>query len=185
MNVEAVQQKLSAKLGESKAFQLMNDFNNLAELYPAAYIFLPEPTTEKEAIKVKKREKLIAKLSAKLYPAHTLFNKPLNEYSNSVILIGSDMAVPYMLAEVADFVIHLEQFYKEVKQANSVQEMQPHYKQFTLKGKDLTDAMLEDLEMYADRYGFASDRKAWMTVYKEVKIKSNKAIKGNYATNTN
>ena len=166
-----VQQRLATKLNESKAFTLMHDFQEEVAKYPAAHISCNNP----------KREAAVLKASEPLYKFHTVFSTPKNEYGNSVILVSNDMVIPYMAKEVAAFVYHLEVFYQEIKKANNVQELQQYYKQFTLKPKQLSDALVEDAKLYAERYGFELDIRSMMDTFKAHKelLASQEAIKLN------
>jgi hypothetical protein len=132
--------------------------------FPSAHIEASGKGKKKE-----NKEKALRELSDKLYPYHSCFNTPANEYANSVILISNEIAVPHMLKEVAMFVTHLEQFHQEAKKANAIQEMQAYYKRFTLKPKQLVDALVDDLKLYSERYKFTLELSTAMAQYKEEK----------------
>lgn len=152
--------KNTNRLNESSLYSLMFEFTEQVEKYPAAHI-----DTEKD-----KRAKAIDAACAPLYAsAHVVFTPSFNEYGNSVILVDNDMVVKYMTEEAALFTFHLDNFYKEIKKANNVQELQQYYKQFKLKPKQVLDGLIADLKLYAERYQFALDIKDVVTAFQAEK----------------
>jgi len=154
-------QKITAKLNASKVHMLMADFTSNVSRYPVAHIDCKSP----------KRESAVLKACGPIFPYQTVFTTPMNDYANSVVLIMNDVAVPFMAREVATFIYRLERFQDAIKQANNTQELQAYYKQFTLKPKQLIDALVEDVKEYAERYGFEMDIKTLIETCKEHKIK--------------
>lgn len=149
MDNVSMQDKLNTRLNESCVYVLMKEFFDVVSLCPSAQVEIKSP----------KREKIISKESNKLYHFHSNFGVPLNDYGNSVILIENHLPVKYMVEEVAQFIFFLELFYKEIKKANNIQELNAYYKQFKLKPKQLIDALLKDLELYSNRYIFEINKR--------------------------
>ena len=107
-----------------------------------------------------KREKVVYKASEDVYSLTTIFKSLVHEFSNSVVLICNDTCVEYMIEETAKFIAQMEKFYKEKdKIVKGVQELNEYYKQFTLRRKDLIDALICDLEMYSQEYNFDIDKR--------------------------
>jgi hypothetical protein len=146
---------ISEKLGNSKTYQLMNIFNNNASIYPASVIDAKSPKRDMAISKaLDHKDKGIS-----LYDYHTKFKSFVNEYSSSVVLICNDTPVNYMIEEVGGFVNALNDFYKEIKKSNNVQELQLYYKDFKLKPKEVVDAFIYEIGLYAEKYGFKIDKK--------------------------
>lgn len=143
-------QHTKTKLEKSSVFSLISSFNEQVSLFPPAHI----------VCKSDKREKAVVKAANPLYKYHTAFTRPVNEFGNSVVLVCNDVVVPYMIEEIAQFSVHLEEFLKEIKSANNVQELQLYYKQFTLKPKQLKDALIDDLKRYSEEFNFDIDIKS-------------------------
>lgn len=162
-----IQQQIADKLNTSAVYALMSDFIAMVSRYPAAYIECKSP----------KRESAVLKACDPIYSYHTTFKTPMNDYSNSVVLIANDLAVPFMAREVATFMFHLEHFQNATKQANNTQELQSYYKQFTLKSKQLMDALVSDAKQYAERYDFELDIKTLTETCKNHKLKLESEIK--------
>lgn len=138
------------KLSKSALYGLMSEFVNEVSKYPSAHIECAKD----------KRQQAVERACAPIYPAHTVFNVSFNDYGNSIILIANEMPVKYMALEAAAFAFHLENFYKEIKKGNSVQELQQYYKKFTLKPKQILDALILDLKQSAEDHKFELDIKA-------------------------
>lgn len=143
------QQRIKDKLSASAVYTLMKAFQDEVSLYPPAYI----------ECKKQKREDAVVRASNGLYAYHTAFTSSLNDYGNSVVLVANDMVLPYMAKEVATFTHHLEQFTQAIKKANSVPELKDYYAKFTLKPKQLMDALIEDAKAFSEQYGFTVDVK--------------------------
>ena len=162
-----LKERLEQKLSESALVKLMSDFNKEVSHYPASLF---------DNLK-DKRQRAVEAMSSQLYPFHTVFSLPMNNYSSSVVLISNEVPVFLMAKEAAHFVFELENFYLETKKANSVQELQQYYKRFTLKPKQVVDALLEDLKMYAKKYEFETkhnfvlDIKEVLAVFNEEKLR--------------
>jgi hypothetical protein len=153
-------QKITTKLNASKVHMLMAEFTAAVSRYPVAHIDCKSP----------KREAAVLKACEPIFPYQTVFTTPTNDYANSVVLIMNDIAVPFMAREVATFIYHLERFQNAIKQANNTQELQAYYKQFTLKPKQLIDALVEDVKRYAECCGFEMDIKTLIETCKEHKL---------------
>jgi hypothetical protein len=155
LNNLEIMNKNNGKLSESLLYGIMSEFLVEVEKYPAAQI-----ECEKD-----KRAKAIEAACSKLYHAHTVFTPSVNDYGNSIILIDNDMPVKYMIDEAVNFCFHLDNFYTEIKKANSVQELQQYYKNFTLKPKLILDSLITDLKLLSDRYEFDIDVKTVVMAY--------------------
>lgn len=164
-----LKRKLDEKLSQSSLYALMSDFNEEVSHYPASKF---------ENLK-DKRQRAVEDMSGKLYAFHTVFSVPLNNYANSVVLISNETPVHLMAQEAAHFIVELETFYAETKKANSVQELQQYYKKFTLKPKQIVDALVSDLKMYAELYEFELDVKSVLNTLNEEKsnLKELKKVK--------
>jgi hypothetical protein len=150
---EKLLEKINGRMSESKVCILMQNFIVGVSLYPASQVECKD-----------KRVRVVEKASSELYPLHSGFTVPFNDYGNSVVLIGNDMPVKHMINEVAQFIVHLENFINGIKKANGVQELKAYYDQFKtapkqLKPKQLVDALMEDLELYSVRYGFELNKR--------------------------
>jgi hypothetical protein len=149
------------KMDNSAVLSVMKPFLKEVNKYPAAHIECAKP----------KRADAVQKGSNLLMPSHISFQTIFNEYSNSIILIGNEIAMPYMLKEVAYFNVYIEKFYQDIKKVNNIQELQSYYKQFKIKPKELVDALIKDLEYYSEKFDFDFDKKRELTFYKEEKLK--------------
>lgn len=150
----------SNKLNSSSTFCLMNGFVEKASLYPPAYINSPK----------QKREALIVKKSNEIYPHHLIFNQHLTDFGNSIVLIANDIAINHMVKESARFAFCLDVFHDKIKGANSVQELQAYYKEFSLKSKDIKNSLLSELDTYAELYNFQLDKKSLSELFDYEKI---------------
>lgn len=150
-------QTIHEKLDESKAFALMKAFHAEVSKYPANHIKIKNP----------KREDVIKDACDLLYKYHTAFASLKHEYHNSVVLAGTSLIIPFLAREAAAFSHALEVFYHEIKAANEFQELQMYYKQFTLKPKQILDAVIEDAKLYAQRYAFDLDVKEMIGLYNQ------------------
>lgn len=149
--------KNEEKLSKSKVFKLMNDFNDAVIINPAGQV-ITDKTKDK-------RVKVIQSVTKSLQKFHWAFKAPLKDYGDSVVLIGNELAINYMIEETMFFIEKLNEFYdalkniegvQNVKAITAVQELSPYYKNtFKLTQNKLKDALFEDILIYSEEYGFS------------------------------
>lgn len=167
---------------DSKTLSLMLDFQSKVAHYPPAKIeydvWLKAQETGQDENKLlkDKRRGIIKRSADALYPVHTAFSKPVNDFRNSCVLISNDIAVNYMIDEAAEFVALLERFQQLTAQTKSVQELAAYYKEMALKPKQILDALVNDLKIYAEQFNFETDVKTWVTRYQSALTKCKAAL---------
>lgn len=158
MNYEKAMLEISERLGGSKLFVAMKEWQTKVDVYPTTC----DAVTHKVS---PKRVRIIEEASNMLYPLHTAFSKPISDYSNSIVLISNEIPVKFMIQEAAEFAHMLQEFRdgietfetpinKSINGVKDIQELQAYYKDFKFTKKQVLGLLIQDIHQYSEKYGF-------------------------------
>jgi len=162
MNLQEVNEKNNSKLALSKTYTLMSDFNEQVMLNPGVQVIDDKMKD--------KRVKLIQSVSREMIKYHDAFKPHVKDFGDSIVLIGSDRAVDYMINEAISFskcLMQLNEAKKTTQNFGQIQEFSAYYKNLNLTTKKIKDALISDLKMYASDYSFEFNPKMVSDTFKE------------------
>ncbi|MFS1426082.1 hypothetical protein LMH73_002535 [Vibrio splendidus] len=168
MNYEQVVAQNNEKIESSAFYAVANQFLAFVEVYPPVMI---------TAVKDDKKMVVLCKQADKVYANQTAFSPVVNDIKSSLILAGNDVVVPHYISEMAMFAVRLHRLTDSILALGSEtdrdiyalnQHLINYFKQIKLKQKDIQSAMVGDLKMMGDQFGFEVDVKASVTMYQEV-----------------
>jgi hypothetical protein len=177
MDMQASLKRSNKKINSSPLALIIASAIELLDQYPLNFIDAQGKGNKKE-----KRENEIAKFIAKerMYQTQRSLSKPYGEYTNSLILIENNMAMPYMIEEVADLCLQLDKIQKLPSKVSQFPELKDFYTKLiidiNMSSKSLMDAAQVDLNRLSSKYEFEYSNEYFMTEFKlaQKRLKENK-----------
>lgn len=177
MDMQASLERSNKKINASPLAVMLASAIELLEQYPLNVI-----DTQGKGNKKEKRENEIGKFITKedLYKTQTSLAKPYGEYTNSLILIDNEMAMPHMIEEVADICLQLDKILKLPSKVNQFPELKAYYTKLAVEikitSKAIMDAAQLDLIYLSNKHRFEYCKEQFMTEFKlaQKRLKANK-----------
>jgi hypothetical protein len=182
-------EKINRKLAGSHFLTLVQPVIEVLSLYPTAHITVAGNPKKADAKERKMMKVLDGVVSGKIiddqlaqlvlrsefaampsvYGCQTRVSLPVREYENSVILVENELAIDFMIKEVAQFWVAYRQAIEAQKPLKMYPEIVEFYRGAQLKEDAVKTALLADHAQYCGRYSVDQDKKACMDSYKQYK----------------
>lgn len=164
MNYEETVKKNRERIESSVFYAVTKEFLEFIEIYPPTCIF----------IKDEKKMHKLNMLADKVYVQQTAFSSVVNDIHSSLILAGNDVVVPHYVQEVAEFTVRLHRLANAIGELDDKkskdyavnQKLLMHFKAIKLKPNQLQSAMVGDVKMMGEKFGFDVDVKECVALYK-------------------